>query len=128
VILVITIKHKGNFNKTEKFFRGVITSDYVRILEKYAKEGVTALAAATPKDSGETANSWGYELRHYPGGVSITWTNSNVVDGVPIAILLQYGHATRSGGYVQGRDFINPALQPLFDKIAEDIWKEVTKL
>jgi hypothetical protein len=125
---MITFTHKGDFSKTEKFFKGVITSDYVHVLEKYAKEGVIALAAATPMNTGETASSWGYELRHYPGGASITWTNSNVVDGVPIVILLQYGHATNSGGYVQGRDFINPALQPLFDKIAEDVWKEVIRL
>jgi hypothetical protein len=125
---MININHKGNFNKTEKFFKETISSDYTRILEKYAKEGVNALASATPVDSGETAKSWGYIIKHYKGRVSITWTNSNVVDGVPIAILIQYGHATRSGGYIQGLDYIKPALRPLFDKIADDVWREVSKL
>jgi hypothetical protein len=125
---MISINHKGNFTKTEQFFRGVVTSDYVRVLEKYAREGVSTLASATPVDSGETANSWDYEIRHYPGGASITWTNSNVVDGVPVAILLQYGHGTRNGGYVQGRDYINPALKPIFEKIASELWGEVNNL
>lgn len=125
---MISISHKGDFNKTDKFLRGVITSDYVRILEKYGREGVSALSSATPKDSGETASSWDYEIRHYTGGASITWTNSHVEDGIPIAILLQYGHATRNGGYVYGRDYINPAVRPIFDKIASEIWREVTKL
>lgn len=125
---MISINHKGDFSKTDKFFRGVINSEYVRILEKYGREGVKALSDATPKDSGETANSWDYEISHYGGGVSITWTNSNVVDGVPIAVILQYGHATRNGGYVQGRDYINPAMKPIFDKIAKDVWKEVTQV
>jgi hypothetical protein len=87
-----------------------------------------ALKNATPVDSGETANSWDYEIRHYPGGASIAWTNSHVVDGVPIAIILQYGHATRNGGYVQGRDYINPALRPIFEKMANDLWEEVTNI
>lgn len=125
---MIKITHKGSFDNIEKFFRGVITSNHIRVLEKYGEEGVRLLTEATPIDSSETANSWSYEIRHYPGGASITWLNSNVVDGVPVVILLQYGHATRNGGYVQGRDFINPALKPLFDKIADDVWKEVTKL
>lgn len=125
---MITIKHKGNFNNTERFLRGVITSDYVRVLEKYGAEGVRALAAATPVDSGETAKSWYYEVRTSPGGASITWCNSHSDGGAPIAVLLQYGHATRNGGYVYGQDYINPALKPIFDKIANDLWGEVTKL
>lgn len=125
---MITISHKGNFGKLDKFFRGVITSDYVNVLERYGQEGVRVLTDATPVDSGETARSWDYEIRHYAGGASITWTNSHIEDGVPIAILLQYGHATRNGGYVHGRDFINPALKPVFDKIAKDLWQEVTKI
>ena len=124
---MISIKNKGNFNKTEKFFRGVINSEFVGILEKYGQLGVNNLSISTPMDSGKTANSWRYEIRHYAGGVSISWTNSNVVNGVPIAILLQYGHATSNGGYVQGSDYINPALRPVFDKMANDVWKEVTK-
>jgi hypothetical protein len=125
---MITFKQKGDFNKTEKFFKGVVTSNYMHIFEKYARQGVNALAAATPVDSGETANSWNFQIKNYAGGASITWTNSHVVDGVPIAIILQYGHATRNGGYVQGRDYINPVMQPIFDNIAKDLWGEVNNL
>lgn len=96
------------------------------MLQKYGREGVRALSSATPIDSGKTANSWDYEIKQYQGGARISWTNSNVVDGVPIAIILQYGHGTRNGGYVQGRDYINPAIQPIFDKLAKDVWEEVT--
>lgn len=125
---MIKITHKGNFNNTDKFFRGVITSNYVKVLEKYGRIGVEALAAATPIDSGETARSWGYEIKSYAGGATITWTNSHTEGGSPIAVLLQYGHATKNGGYVHGQDYINPALRPIFDKIADELWGEVTKL
>jgi hypothetical protein len=125
---MITINHKGNFNKTEKFFKGVVTPDYMGVLEKYAREGVTALASATPIDSGETRNSWDFKIDVTNNSTIITWTNSHVDDGVPIAIILQYGHATRNGGYVQGQDYINPALKPIFDKMVRDVWREVTKL
>lgn len=124
---MISIKHKGNFSKTEKSFKNLLSRDYLDILKRYGQEGVNALAAATPVDSGETANSWSYKIQQSKGGVKITWFNSNVVNGVPIAILLQYGHATRNGGYVVGRDYINPAIRPIFDKIATNVWKEVTK-
>ena len=97
------------------------------ILEKYAKEGVNALAEGTPIDSGETANSWNYEIRATRNGAVIYWTNSNIVNGVPIAMILQYGHGTRNGGYVQGIDYINPALQPIFDKMSNEVWREVTR-
>jgi len=125
---MITIKQKGNFNNTEKFFKNVVSPDYIPILEKYARQGVEALTAATPVESGETANSWGYEISQSKKGTSVIWTNSHIVDGVPVVILLQYGHATGSGGYVQGRDFINPALKPIFDQIASNIWREVNRL
>jgi hypothetical protein len=125
---MITITHKGNFNKTEKFFKGMINSNYVSVLEKYAREGVKVLASATPIDSGKTANSWDFEINSTPKRTTITWTNSNIVNNVPIAIILQYGHATRNGGYVQGIDYINPVLRPIFDKIARDVWREVTEL
>lgn len=125
---MITFKHEGNFNKTDKFLRRVSLSNYLSIFDKYGKEGVSVLSEATPKDSGETANSWDYKVRRSQKGVSITWTNSNVADGVPIAIILQYGHGTRNGGYVQGRDYINPVLRPVFDRITNDIWREVTAL
>ncbi|MDD6486624.1 MAG: hypothetical protein PUF61_06765, partial [Spirochaetales bacterium] len=97
-------------------------------LDKFGQAGVDALAAATPKDSGKTASCWYYEITHRNGSSSISFHNSNIQNGVPIAIILQYGHGTRNGGYVQGRDYINPAIRPLFDKIADNAWKEVTKL
>ena len=96
-------------------------------LDKYGREGVAALAAATPIDTGKTASSWVYEIVREAGSASIIFSNTNVVNGEKIAVLLQYGHGTRNGGYVVGRDYINPAIQPIFDKIAEDAWKEVTK-
>lgn len=126
---MVVIKHRGNFDKTTKWLklsaRRLATAN--SLLEKYAKEGVAALSAATPVDTGLTAGSWGYEIQSTKSGYSIAFTNSNVVDGVPIAIILQYGHATQNGGYVQGRDYINPAVQPIFDKISQEAWKEVTK-
>ena len=125
---MVRITHKGNFNNTERFLKGAPKIKYRRILEKYAKEGVKALASATPVDSGITANCWDYELKVGKGFYSISWTNSNVVDGVPIAIILQYGHGTGTGGYVQGRDYINPAIKPIFDKISESLWQEVSRL
>lgn len=125
---MITFKQSGNFNKTERFLKKVSSSLYLRIFERYGREGVDALSSATPIDSGETAQSWGYKVSSYRGGAKITWTNSNLVNGVPIAILIQYGHGTKNGGYVQGRDYINPALRPIFDKITADIWREVTSL
>lgn len=123
---MIVVKQKGDFSKTEKFLNSISKKQYYRNLQKYAEQGVAALASATPKDSGETANSWGYEIRQSKNSVSIYWTNSNVNKGVPIAVIIQYGHGTRNGGYVQGRDYINPAMRPIFDKIAESVWKEVT--
>lgn len=125
---MIVIKHKGDFKNTEKFLKSVSKFDAKRILEKYGREGVAALASATPVDSGITAASWDFEVTVEGGRYAITWTNSNVVNGVPIAIILQYGHGTRNGGWVQGRDYINPALQPIFDKIANDVRREVAKL
>lgn len=98
------------------------------ILHRYGKEGVAALSSATPVESGETARGWNYEIREsYKNGVTIVWTNDHVVNDVSIAIILQYGHGTRNGGYVQGRDYINPAMRPIFDKMSEDLWREVTK-
>lgn len=122
---MVIVKQKGNFSKTEKFLNSISKKLYYRNLQKYAEQGVAALASATPVDSGMTANSWGYEIRQTKNSVSIYWTNSNVNKGVPIAVIIQYGHGTRNGGYVQGRDYINPAMRPIFDKIAESVWKEV---
>ena len=125
---MIKFKHKGNFNKTESFLKNVSKLDITKILQKYGQEGVNALAAATPVNTGKTANSWSYEISVTKNSYTISWLNSNVVDGVPIAIILQYGHATQNGSFVQGRDYINPALQPIFDKLANEAWKEVTRL
>lgn len=122
---MITFKQTGNFNKTIRFLEKNKILQYKQILDRYAREGLMALQAATPVESGETATSWNYKITQKGTTIKITWTNSHVVDGVPIAILLQYGHATRNGGYVQGKDYINPALKPVFDKIAEEAWKEV---
>jgi hypothetical protein len=126
---MITFKHKGNFNNTEAFFKRDIVSNYTVLLEKYAKEGVKALADATPRDSGKTADSWSYSIKHYPDSrkVIITWLNDNISEDIPVAILIQYGHGTKDGGFVQGIDFINPTMRPIFNKIADEAWKEVTK-
>ena len=123
---MVIVKQKGDFSKTEKFLNTISKKLYYRNLQKYAEQGVAALASATPVDSGTTANSWDYEIRQTKNSVSIYWTNSNVNKGVPIAVIIQYGHGTRNGGYVQGRDYINPAMRPIFDKIAENVWKEVS--
>ena len=122
---MVIVKQKGDFSKTENFLNIISKKLYYRNLQKYAEQGVAALASATPIDSGTTANSWGYEIRQTKNSISIYWTNSNVNKGVPIAVIIQYGHGTRNGGYVQGRDYINPAMRPIFDKIAENVWKEV---
>ena len=125
---MIVIKQSGNFNNTERFLKGAKKLHIEKILDRFGKEGVRALASATPVDSGLTANSWGYDVSVSRGSYSITWTNSNVVNGVPIAIILQYGHGTGTGGYVQGRDYINPTIKPIFDMIANAIWQEVVNL
>lgn len=124
---MFSVTHGGSFKNTEKFLSAVKKIDYRAILEKYGKAGVAALASATPIDSGLTANSWGYEIQVSSSKFSITWTNTNVINGVPVAILIQYGHGTQNGGYVQGRDYINPALRPIFEKISRDVWKEVNR-
>lgn len=124
----ITFRHKGDFSKTEKFFNSLLKLDYLNVLERYGQAGVAALASATPKDSGLTAASWDYEITHNGKETTIVFTNSNISNGVNIAIILQYGHGTKGGGYVAGRDYINPAIQPIFDKMANEAWREVTNL
>ena len=123
---MISFKHRGNFSKTEKFLNAVKGAKYLNQLDKYGQEGVNALSAATPVDSGKTASSWTYEITKTPNRTIISWHNSNVNQNVNIAIILQYGHGTGTGGYVEGRDYINPAMRPVFDNIAEAAWKEVT--
>lgn len=124
---MITFRHKGDFKKLTSFLERSKEKIGIGVLDKYGREGVAALASATPVESGITANSWHYEIENKNGVVAITFYNSNVQNGVPIAIILQYGHATRNGGWVQGRDYINPAIQPIFDKIANSAWEEVTR-
>ena len=123
---MIRFKHSGDFHNTEKFLKKARNISYKTILERFGEAGVDALASATPRQSGKTAASWGYEIKETSGGASIYWTNSNVNDGVNIAMILQYGHGTGTGGYVQGIDYINPALRPIFEQIADDAWKEIT--
>ena len=124
---MITIKARGDFRKTESFFNRLIKADYLSILSKYGRRGVDALAAATPADSGRTASSWEYQIVDSGDSASIIWSNTNVNKGVNIAVILQYGHGTRNGGYVQGRDYINPAMQHIFDEIANEAWMEVIR-
>lgn len=123
---MISIESRGEFRQTENFLTRIIRGDLSKKLAQFGQEGVSALSQATPLDSGMTASKWGYEIVKTNRSCSIIWTNDNVVDGVPIAVLIQYGHGTRSGGYIYGRDYINPAIRPVFDKIAETLWKEVT--
>jgi hypothetical protein len=123
---VITFEQKGDFRNSERFLKRMSKFDFVNVLRGAAQKGAQALAAATPVDSGLTANSWGYEVQRSRGSFSITWTNSHVEDGFPVAIGLQYGHGTGTGGYIRGRDYINPAMQPIFEQILNDVWTEVT--
>ena len=125
---MITFRQKGDFSKLTRYLEKVKSLVKSSDLDKYGKEGVAALASATPVDTGLTASSWSYEIKHKNRTVSISFKNSNIQNGVPIAIILQYGHGTRNGGWVQGRDYINPAIQPIFDRIVNDAWREVTKL
>lgn len=122
---MIKISHKGNFSKTYKFLRKSKRLKFGETIKKYGEMGVDALADATPKRTGKTAESWSYEVHSTREGFSIDWTNSNVNKGLHIAVLIQYGHGVKGGGYVQGIDYINPAMKPVFEKIAEDLWKEV---
>ena len=124
---MIRFSHKGDFSKVTRFLERAKEVVHLGDLDKYGREGVAALASATPVDSGLTASSWYYEIVNRNGSAKITFYNSNIQNGVPIAIILQYGHGTRNGGGVQGRDYINPAIRPIFDQIANDAWKEVTK-
>lgn len=125
---MIKFKSKGDFYKTISYMNKASKAIDLSILDKYGKIGVAALAAATPVDSGKTSKSWRYEISRTSKSATITFLNSNIQNGVPIAIILQYGHGTRNGGYVQGQDYINPALEPVFKRLSDEAWKEVTKL
>lgn len=123
---MIEFEVRGDFKNTEKFLKAMKDKDLFDSLSGYARQGVAALASATPIESGITAGSWDYEIIDKRGMLTIAWTNSNVISGVNIAVILQYGHGTGTGGYVSGRDYINPAIQPIFDDISEKVWKAVT--
>jgi len=125
---MISFTQKGDFSKLTRFLEKVKEAVRLGDLDKYGRAGVAALASATPVDSGQTANSWFYEITNNNGSARIAFYNSNIQNGVPIAVILQYGHGTRNGGWVQGRDYINPAIRPIFDQIANNAWKGVTKL
>lgn len=123
---MITFEQKGDFKNSERFLRKMAKFDFSNTLKNVAQEGVRALAAATPVDSGLAANSWGYRIERSRSSFSITWTNNDIESGFPVALMIQYGHGTGTGGYVKGRDYINPAMRPIFDKIISDLWTEVT--
>lgn len=125
---MISVRQKGDFAKLTRYLEKAKNGARLKDLDKYGREGVAALASATPVETGLTASSWTYEIVRANGSVAIKFNNTNIQNGVPIAIILQYGHATGTGGWVQGRDYINPAIQPIFDRIANDAWREVTKL
>lgn len=125
---MIVVSAKGDFKKTISFLKSVSSGDVFKKLDTICQEGVNALKKATPMDTGLTASSWSYEIKREKNKIVINWNNSNVQNGIPIAIILQYGHGTRYGGYVQGRDYINPAICPIFDKITDVAWKEVKML
>ena len=125
---MISFRQKGDFSKLDHYFERAKEAAKIGVLDKYGQAGVSALSSATPVESGKTASSWYYEIKRQNGSVALEFYNSNVNNGVPIAVILQFGHGTGTGGWVQGRDYINPAIQPIFDKIAEDAWKEVTKI
>lgn len=125
---MISFSQKGDFSKLTRFLKKAKEVTKFCDFDKYGQEGIDALSAATPVDTGKTAASWKYEIINENGVIRIIWKNTNIQNGVPIAVILQYGHGTRNGGWVQGRDYINPALRPVFDKIANDAWEEVKKL
>ena len=123
---MISFSSSGSFDKTERFLRAMQKFDVTAIVKAAAQRGASALAKATPKDSGLASSSWGYVIEQKRGSVMIGWTNSDVENGFPVALMIQYGHGTGTGGYIQGKDYINPAMRPIFDEIAETVWKAVT--
>lgn len=123
---VIKVKTKGDFSHTETLLRRVTRTDFANRLKEYGDKGILALYRATPYDTGETARAWRYVIERKPGKVAISWVNDNAPQGVQVAILLQYGHATKNGGWVEGIDYINPALAPIFEELRDNLWKEVT--
>ena len=125
---MISFRHKGDFSKATQYLLRIKDTTKISVLEKYAQEGVTALSAATPIDTGKTATSLGYRIEKTNSTIRLVFTNSNINKGVNVAVILQYGHGTGTGGWIEGRDYINPAIQPIFDKIAKEAWEEVTRV
>lgn len=125
---MIKLTSRGDFKHTEAFLKAAAKQAILKNLDRYGQIGVDALSAATPVDTGKTAASWSYEIEQRNGTISISWKNSNENQGIPIVVLIRYGHGLKGGGYVQGRDFISPAMQPIFDEIADSVWREVTSL
>jgi hypothetical protein len=125
---MISFRQKGDFANLTRYLEKVKNTSSVVDLDKYGRAGVAALASATPMDTGQTANSWAYKIERTKGTATISFYNTNIQNGVPIAIILQYGHGTGTGGWVEGRDYINPAIQPIFDNLANEAWREVTKV
>ena len=125
--MLIKVRHKGSFNNIERFFNRVLKRDYLNILSDYAAQGVEALREYTPVDTGLLADSWGFEIESGNGITTIWFTNDDIENGQNVAILLLYGHGTRNGGYVEGVDFVSPALQPIFQDLADTMWREVTE-
>ena len=124
----VGFRQKGSFDNSFKFLTNAVDVIKDMNLDKYGREGVAALASATPKDTGLASNSWYYEIKRNRESIIIQYCNSDIENGVPIAIILQYGHATKNGGWVEGRDYINPAIRPIFDEIAENAWREIITL
>lgn len=125
---IISITHTGDFKRTDRFLHGLMKLHFANKLNRYGERGVEALKSATPIDTGNTGDHWSYEIVEEPGRTSVWWNNNNINKGVNIAVILQYGHGTRNGGYVKGIDYINPAIRPIFTEMAEAMWKEVVSL
>lgn len=124
---MIVFESKGDFKRTGNFLKRLLKLDIYKTLDRYGREGVAALSSATPADSGLASTSWDYKTEVNRKSASITWLNHDIENGFPVAVMLQYGYGTGTGGYVQGRDYINPAIKPVFDKIANSVWREVTR-
>lgn len=123
---MITFEQKGDFKNTERFLKRMSKADFSDVLKGVAQKGVLSLSAATPSDSGLAASSWGYQIKRSRGSFELFWTNSDIENGFPVVIGIQYGHGTGTGGYVRGQDFINPVMRPIFEQILADLWTEVT--
>ena len=123
---MFSVTSTGSFKKTSAFLEAMRRLNIMAVLERHGREGVSALSAATPMDSGLAASSWSYEVARRGGVYEITWLNHDIENGFPVAIMLQYGYGTGTGGYVQGQDYINPAIRPIFDRIADEVWRVVT--